>query len=160
MDKKQNWIKKYIIIILGIFKNKQEAVRTGCCIVDNNTVCSPGSYRSSYRGWSQSTETKPIPGSYKGSNSNLPFKGGVQLFWRIPRMFREENVAHEGYNHAGAKHLPRVMRYKWVSKTGLWCCHFVPRVADLVTEGVHGAAGTLPSTVSTFILSTGLFWVF
>lgn len=36
---------------------------------------------------------------------------------------------------------------------------FPGRVADLVVIGVHDAAGTLLSILSTFILSTGLFLI-
>lgn len=38
---------------------------------------------------------------------------------------------------------------------------FVPsRIADVVTVRVQGAAGALQSTVSTLVLSTGLFGAF
>lgn len=63
--------------------------------------------------------------------------------------------------HAVADPLPEVPGHdKWIGKTG-WrgCCHFIPRVADLVVIGVHDAAGTLLSILSTFILSTGLFLI-
>ena len=36
----------------------------------------------------------------------------------------------------------------------------IPGVVDLVVKGVHDAAGTLLSILSTFILSTGLFLIF
>lgn len=58
--------------------------------------------------------------------------------------------------------LPEVSGHdKWIGKTGRrCCCHFIPRVADVVVKEVHDAAGTLLSILSTFILSTGLFLIF
>lgn len=67
-----------------------------------------------------------------------------------------------GYVHAVADRLPMVSGHdKWIGKTGQkgWC-HCIPRVVDLVAKGVHDAAGTLQSILSSFILSTGLFLIF
>lgn len=67
-----------------------------------------------------------------------------------------------GYTHAVEDRLPEVSGHdKWIGKTGRrGCCHFIPRVADLMAKGVHDAAGTLLSILSTFIPSRGLFFDF
>lgn len=40
---------------------------------------------------------------------------------------------------------------KWIGKMGRrGCCHFIPRVADLVVKGVHDVAGTLVCILSFF----------
>lgn len=39
------------------------------------------------------------------------------------------------------------------------CCHFIPRVVDLVVKGVRDAAGTLLSILSIFILSSFCFFL-
>ncbi len=82
------------------------------------------------------------------------------MFRYIHSKLREQ-VSY-GYMHAVADRLPEVSGHdKWIGKTGRRsCCHFIPRVADLVVMGVHDAAGTLLSILSIFILSTGLFLIF
>lgn len=83
-------------------------------------------------------------------------KGVVSRY--IHSKFGGQNVTYGGYMHAVADRLPEVSgQDKWIGRTGRRCCHFIPRVVDLVAKGVHDAAGTLLSILSTFILSTGLF---
>lgn len=83
------------------------------------------------------------------------------MFRYVHSDLTEQKVIY-GYVHAVAHRLPEVSGHdKWIGKTGRrGCCHFIPRVVDLVAKGVHDAAGTLLSILSTFILSTGLILIF
>lgn len=61
-----------------------------------------------------------------------------------------------GYMHAEADRLPKVSghdKWNWQDRAE-GCCHFIPRVVDLVVMGVRDAAGTLLSILSIFILSS------
>lgn len=69
------------------------------------------------------------------NESALQF-GEVQVFGYIHSKLRGQTVTY-GYMHAVADRLPEVSGHdKWIGKTGRQgCCHFIPRVADLVVKG-------------------------